>query len=124
MVIWLSNKYDIEQISSYIRKRIEDKGGKEYLNWESQRVLNKRKGIETFLAYGTISFFISTQLLALVIGVVMFSSYTESKNIVAIVCAILAVLCFIVTVLLLVLDKIRNNKKREEEERRIAGSIS
>src|SRR6266516_570118 len=108
MIIWLSNKYDIEQISAYIKKGIESKVGKENLNWESQRVLIERQGVERLLSYGSTGFFISTQLLALAIGIVMLSIYPGANNTVAVVCAVLAALCFVLTLMLLL-----PRKKRE-----------
>ena len=112
MIIWLSNKYDIEQISNYIRKEIEDRVGKECLNWENQRALVKRKGTEKLLSYGTTGFFISTQILALAIGTVMLSTYDEAKNTVTVVGAVLAFLCFIMTLMLLYFDEKKDERKR------------
>jgi hypothetical protein len=71
------------------------------LNWESQRVLIKRQGVERLLSYGSAGFFISTQLLALAIGIVMLTTYSEANNTVADVCAVLAALSFVVTLMLL-----------------------
>jgi hypothetical protein len=101
VIIWLSNRYDIEQIRNYIQKSIENKVGKENLNWESQRFLIERQGLEKLLSYGSTGFFLSTELLALIIGIVMLTTFNESKSTVAIVCAVLAVLCFVITLILL-----------------------
>jgi hypothetical protein len=111
MIIWLSNKYDIGQISSYI-KGIESKMGKENLNWESQRALIERQGMERLLSYGSRGFFIITQLLALAIGIVMLTTYPEANNTVADVCAFLAALCFVATLLLLFFDNRRDKRMK------------